>query len=57
MAGLPFLNTNLLLRHFTQDSPDLSPRASALMRRIEAGELLTAARAAKHSRTERSRRA
>jgi predicted nucleic acid-binding protein len=40
MAGLPFLNTNILLRHFTQDSTTLSPRATALIRRIEAGELI-----------------
>ena len=40
MAGLPFLNTNLLLRHLTQDHADLSPRATALIRRIEAGELI-----------------
>jgi predicted nucleic acid-binding protein len=39
MAGLPFLNTNLLLRHLTQDSPDLSPRATALVRRIVVGDL------------------
>lgn len=39
MAGLPFLNTNLLLRHLTQDHPELSPRATALIRHIEAGEL------------------
>lgn len=40
MAGLPFLNTNLLLRHLTQDNADLSPRATALIRRIAAGELV-----------------
>lgn len=40
MAGIPFLNTNLLLRHLTQDHADLSPRATALIRRIEAGELI-----------------
>jgi predicted nucleic acid-binding protein len=33
------LNTNLLLRHLTQDSPDLSPRATALIRRIVVGDL------------------
>jgi predicted nucleic acid-binding protein len=40
MAGLPFLNTNLLLRHFTQDSPTLSPRATALITRIVTGDLV-----------------
>lgn len=39
MAGLPFLNTNLLLRHFTQDHAEHSPRATALIRRIEAGAI------------------
>lgn len=39
MAPLPFLNTNVLLRHFTQDSPELSPRATALIVRIATGEL------------------
>lgn len=39
MAALPFLNTNLILRHLTQDDPNLSPRATALMRRIAAGDL------------------
>ena len=39
MAALPFLNTNLLLRYLTQDEPDLSPRATALLHRIEAHEL------------------
>ncbi len=39
MAGLPFLNTNLLLRHLTQDHAEHSPRATALIRRIEAGAL------------------
>ena len=39
MAGLPFLNTNIILRHVTQDSTALSPRATALIRRLAAGEL------------------
>lgn len=39
MAALPFLNTNIVLRHLIQDSPTLSPRATALIRRIEAGDL------------------
>ena len=34
MAGLPFLDTNLFLRHLTQDNAELSPRATALWRRI-----------------------
>lgn len=40
MAALSFLNTNVVLRHLTQDSATLSPRATALIRRIEAGELV-----------------
>jgi predicted nucleic acid-binding protein len=36
MAVLPFLDTNLFLRHLTNDNPDLSPRATALWRRIAA---------------------
>ena len=39
MAALPFLNTNVLLRYLTQDDPTLSPRATALLGRIEAHEL------------------
>lgn len=35
---LPFLDTNILLRHLTQDHPDHSPRATAYLARIEAGE-------------------
>ena len=34
-----FLDTNILLRHFLQDVPDQSRRASAYIGRIEAGEL------------------
>jgi uncharacterized protein len=41
MAGLPFLNTNVVLRHLTQDHVDHSPKASALILRIAAGELVT----------------
>jgi predicted nucleic acid-binding protein len=40
MAAPAFLNTNLLLRHFTQDTADLSSRATALIRRIVAGEII-----------------
>lgn len=38
MADLPFLDTNLFLRHLTQDNPTLSPRATALWRHIATGE-------------------
>lgn len=36
---LPFLDTNILIRHFTQDNADHSPRATAYLTRIERGEL------------------
>jgi predicted nucleic acid-binding protein len=39
MAAFPFLNTNVLLRYLTQDDPALSPRATALLTRIENHEL------------------
>jgi predicted nucleic acid-binding protein len=39
MAALPFLNTNILIRHLTQDDPSLSPRATAMVQRIRAGQL------------------
>lgn len=35
----PFLDTNVLLRHLLQDHPDQSPRATAFLGRIEAGEV------------------
>ena len=35
----PFLDTNILLRHFLDDHPDHSPRATAYIRRIEQGEI------------------
>jgi predicted nucleic acid-binding protein len=35
----PFVDTNILLRHFLQDHPDQSPRATAFIARIEHGEL------------------
>jgi predicted nucleic acid-binding protein len=38
MAGTPFLDTNTILRHALQDLPDQSARATAFIRRIEAGE-------------------
>jgi uncharacterized protein len=36
---LSFLDTNIFLRHLLQDDPDHSPRASAFLKRIEAGEV------------------
>jgi predicted nucleic acid-binding protein len=35
----PFFDTNILLRHFLQDHPDHSPRATAYIQRIETNEL------------------
>lgn len=35
---LPFVDANIFLRHFTQDHPDHSPRATAFLGRVEAGE-------------------
>ncbi len=35
----PFLDTNILLRHLRQDNPTLSPKATAILARIERGEL------------------
>jgi len=37
--GLPFLDTNILVRHLTQDHAEHSPRATAYLERIERGEL------------------
>jgi predicted nucleic acid-binding protein len=37
--ALPFLDTNVLLRHLRQDHPVVSPRATALLGRIENGDL------------------
>lgn len=39
MAALPFLETNVFLRHLRQDHPDHSPRATAYLARIERGEI------------------
>jgi uncharacterized protein len=39
-ADLPFLDANGILRHTLQDHPEHSPRATALINRIEAGEQL-----------------
>ena len=36
---LPFLETNIFLRHLRQDHANFSPRATALLRRIEQGAL------------------
>src|SRR5919201_383698 len=38
-AALHFLDTNVLLRHLRADVPDQSSRATALIERIEQGEL------------------
>jgi len=37
--ALPFLDTNMLVRHLTGDHSDHSPRATALIQRIEDGEI------------------
>jgi predicted nucleic acid-binding protein len=37
--AVPFLDTNILLRHLCQDDPILSPKATAILDRIERGEL------------------
>jgi predicted nucleic acid-binding protein len=34
-----FLDTNILLRHLLQDHPQQSPRATAYLQRIEAGQV------------------
>jgi predicted nucleic acid-binding protein len=34
--ALPFLDTNVLLRHFLDDHADHSPRATAYLQRIDA---------------------
>ena len=39
MAALPFLDTNVFLRHLLQDHPDHSPRATLYFDRIERGGL------------------
>ncbi len=35
---MPFLDTNILLRHFLGDDDDRSPRSTAYLRRVEAGD-------------------
>jgi predicted nucleic acid-binding protein len=37
--GPPFLDTNILVRHFLQDHGELSPKATAIIDRIERDEL------------------
>ena len=39
MNTIPFLETNIFLRHLRGDHPDFSPRATALLQRIEQGSL------------------
>lgn len=39
MPATVFLDTNVLLRHLLQDHPEQSPRATALVGRIENGEV------------------
>ncbi len=38
-APLPFLDTNVLMRHLAQDHPEHSPRATAYLERVERGEV------------------
>lgn len=37
--AIPFLDTNILLRHLLQDHPEQSPRCTAYLARIEQGEV------------------
>ena len=37
--ALPFLDTNILLRHLRGDHPKLSPKATSIISRIEQGKL------------------
>lgn len=37
--ALPFLDTNILLRHLMQDVPDQSARCTAYLQRVERGEI------------------
>jgi predicted nucleic acid-binding protein len=39
MAALPFLDTNVFVRHLRADHPEHAPRATAYLERIERGEL------------------
>ena len=36
---MPFLDTNILLRHLLDDHPEQSPRATAYLARVERGEV------------------
>lgn len=38
--AIPFLDSNVFLRHLRQDDPILSPKATAIFQRIERGELV-----------------
>jgi len=40
VAGEPFLETNVFVRHLTGDEPNHSPRATAYFDRIQKGELI-----------------
>jgi predicted nucleic acid-binding protein len=40
MDGLPFIDTNVFLRHVMGDNADHSPRAARLFERIDDGELV-----------------
>jgi predicted nucleic acid-binding protein len=37
--ALPFVDTNILLRHLLDDHPEQSPRATAYLDRVERGEI------------------
>jgi len=37
--ALPFLDTNVFLRHLLQDHPQQSPRSTAFLARVESGEV------------------
>jgi predicted nucleic acid-binding protein len=37
---VPFLDTNILLRHLRQDDPVLAAKATAILTRVEQGELI-----------------
>jgi uncharacterized protein len=39
VAALPFLDTNIVLRHLLGDHPDHSPRATAYIQQIERGQI------------------
>ena len=39
MAGLLFLDTNVLVRHITQDDPLNTPKASAFLAEVQRGEV------------------